>query len=129
MPSYPFRDGEGNLKYATVVGGTGTSADPYVLSQSAASVTAYTHTTPAITDAGATVLAANTARKGAIIVNRSSVDTVELFLTTPFGAYGTGLPLAPGQPYEINSTNLYVGAITARTATGITVNLAVVEGV
>jgi hypothetical protein len=128
MSSYAFRDGEGNLKYAAVVGGVGSLADPYLLSQSVA-ITAYTHSNPAITDVGVTVLAANASRKGATIVNRSGVDTVELFLKTPFGVYGTGLPLAPGQPYEINSTNLYAGAITARTATGITVNLAVVEGV
>jgi hypothetical protein len=128
MSSYAFRDGEGNLKYAQVVTGTGTITDPYVLSQSVA-ITAYTHTNPAITDAGGTVLPANPSRKGATIVNSSTVDTVELFLKTPFGVYGTGLPLAPGQPYEINSTNLYTGAITARTATGITVNLAVVEGI
>jgi hypothetical protein len=128
MSSYAFRDGEGNLKYAAVVGGTGTITDPYLLSQSI-SISAYTHTNPAITDVGVLVLAANLVRKGATIVNRSAVNTVELFLKTSVGVYGTGLPLVPGQSYEINSTNLYPGAITARTASGIAVVLAVVEGV
>lgn len=90
-------------------------------------ITAYTQSTTTTTDAGIVVLALNANRKGAVIVNRSTTNPVDLFFGA-LGAYGVGLPLAPGQPYEINSTNLYTGVIRSITSTGITAVLAVAEG-
>lgn len=132
--TYPFRDGEGALKYAQTYAGDGSQANPYVLSEpqtqpQSTTITSYNHSKPSITDTGATVLVANTNRKAAVIVNRSTTDTVELTFASTALAYGLGFPLQPGQSYQINSTNLYAGAIAARTATGITVDLAVLEGV
>ena len=91
-------------------------------------VATYTHSTASVVDTGLTVLAANASRKAATIINRSATDPVDLFFGT-VGTFGAGLPLAFGQVYEINSTNLYRGIITARSGSGITVSLAVAEGV
>lgn len=91
-------------------------------------VTTYTHSTATITDAGVTAIAANASRLGVIIINRSATNSVDLFLGA-LGTYGAGLPLAPGQAYEINSTNLYTGIIRGIASTGNTAVLAVAEGV
>jgi hypothetical protein len=91
-------------------------------------ISTYAHSDPSITDTGATVLAANINRKGAVIVNRSSTNSADLFFGA-VGTYGLGLPLAPGQSYEINSTNLYTGLVMAITNGGNTAILAVAEGV
>lgn len=91
-------------------------------------IATYTHSTASVVDIGVTVLAANASRKSATIINRSDTDPVDLFFGT-VGTFGAGLPLAFGQAYEINTTNLYRGIITARSGTGITVSLAVAEGV
>jgi hypothetical protein len=91
-------------------------------------ITTYTHSTASVVDTGVTALAANASRKSATIINRSATDPVDLFFGI-VGTFGAGLPLAFGQVYEINSTNLYRGIITARSGTGITVSLAVAEGV
>jgi hypothetical protein len=91
-------------------------------------VATYTHSTASVVDTGVTVLAANASRKAATIINRSATDPVDLFFGT-VGTFGAGLPLAFGQVYEINTTNLYRGIITARSGSGITVSLAVAEGV
>jgi hypothetical protein len=91
-------------------------------------ITTYTHSTASVVDTGVTVLAANASRKAVTIINRSATDPVDLFFGT-VGTFGAGLPLAFGQVYEINTTNLYRGIITARSGSGITVSLAVAEGV
>ena len=96
--------------------------------QSPVVVATYTHSTASVVDTGVTVLAANASRKAATIINRSATDPVDLFFGT-VGTFGAGLPLAFGQVYEINTTNLYRGIITARSGSGITVSLAVAEGV
>lgn len=127
--SYSFRDGAGALKNAQTYGGDGTVGDPYLLSQPRIEITGYAHSNPSITNAGATVLASNPNRKGATIHNRSTTDIVEITFGAPAKAYGQGLPLAPGEKHKIDSTNLYFGAITARTNAGITADLAVIEGV
>lgn len=88
-------------------------------------ITSYTHSSPTATDSQSTILSANANRKVVTIVNRSDTDFVELF----FGTGGSGLPLAPRQACEISSTALYRGAISAKTATGATANLAILEGV
>jgi hypothetical protein len=126
--TYQFRDGNGAIKYAQTFGGDGSQADPYKLTRSTV-ISSYAHSSPAITDVGATVLAANSDRKSAYIINRSADDIVELTLGSTALAYGQGLPLYPGQTFLINNSSLYTGVIKARTATGITVNLAVAEGI
>lgn len=91
-------------------------------------ISVYTPTTAIVGDAGNVGLASNSARKGATIVNRSTTQPVDLFFGA-LDAFGAGLPLAPQQAYEINSTNLYTGVITAIAPSGQRVNLAVLEGV
>jgi hypothetical protein len=91
-------------------------------------VTTYTVTNPTITDTGVVAIAANATRKHAIIVNRSTSNTVSLFFGV-LGAFGAGLPLVPQQSYEINNANLYTGIIRGITSTGLTASLSVTEGV
>lgn len=91
-------------------------------------VTTYTPTNPTITDTGVVAIPANTARKHAIIVNRSTTNTVNLFFGV-LGTFGAGLPLVPQQNYEINNANLYTGVIRGITSTGLTAILSVTEGV
>jgi hypothetical protein len=90
-------------------------------------VSSYLPSVPAAIDTGVVAIAANASRKHAIIVNRSTTETVDLFLGA-LGLFGAGLPLLPQQAYEINSTNLYTGIVRAITASGITANLSVLEG-
>lgn len=90
-------------------------------------ITAYTMSSLAIVDTAIDVLAVNVNRKGAIIINRSNTNSVDLFFGVS-GVYGAGLPLAPGQSYEIDRSNLYTGAIRSIAGTGITAILAVAEG-
>jgi hypothetical protein len=108
-------------RLTTIATNTGTSSGANI-------VASYTQGLVSITDAGAAAIAANASRKTAIIINKSTTDRVDLFLGT-LGTFGNGLPLAPSQSYEINSTNLYQGVINARTDTAITVSLAVAEGI
>jgi hypothetical protein len=89
-------------------------------------VSSYNSTTIAITDAGGTIIASNGNRKHAIIVNRSA-NVCDLFFGT-IGSFGAGLPLEPKQPYEINNSNLFLGAVRGITETGLTASLAVLEG-
>lgn len=91
-------------------------------------ITTYTPTNPTITDTGVVAIAANAARKHAIIVNRSTANTVSLFFGT-LGTFDAGLPIVPQQSYEINNANLYTGVIRGVTATGLTANLSVIEGI
>ena len=91
-------------------------------------VTTYSHSTLSITDVGVVALSANLNRKGAVIINRSSTNPVDLFFAAS-GTHGSGLPLVAGQSYEINDTNLYTGVIRAITSGGTTVILAIAEGV
>jgi hypothetical protein len=91
-------------------------------------ISTYAHSAPSITDTGTVALAANTNRKGAVIINRSATNPVDLFFGA-VGIYGVGLPLVPGQSYEINSTNLYTGVVRAITSSGNTAILAVAEGI
>ena len=87
-----------------------------------------TFTQPAMSAVSATVLAANAARRYALIQNDGSAD-VYIFLGTPAVAH-TGIRLnAGGGSYEISSANgnLYAGIITGITAAG-TPTLLVTEG-
>ncbi len=91
-------------------------------------ITTMTPGSNVITDTIGTILVANINRKYAAIVNKSTTDYVALYFGFN-GSFSSGLPLAPGQSYEINSANLFKGNINAIADTGITVNLATVEGV
>ena len=91
-------------------------------------VTTYTTTNPTITDAGVVAIDANASRKHAIIVNKSTTNTVNLFFGV-LGTFGAGLPLVPQQNYEINNANLYTGIIRGITSRGLTASLSVLEGV
>jgi hypothetical protein len=132
-----FSGGGGGTTIATVSDGIDASVDigtiitglnTIATNQSPVVVGTYTHSTASVVDTGVTVLAANASRKAATIINRSATDPVDLFFGT-VGTFGAGLPLAFGQVYEINTTNLYRGIITAISGSGITVSLAVAEGV
>lgn len=83
----------------------------------------------AVTDAGVTAIAANANRMHAIVKNKSQTQTIEITLGTPALSFGTGMELLPGEAYEITSNNLWKGAICACTATGITAELSVLEGI
>jgi hypothetical protein len=126
MNSISIRDGAAQTKYAATAKGDGSIADPFYLSvvapidypaSSPASVTVGT---------GSVVLASNLNRRGALIQNRGLVN-IDLFFDGS-GAFGSGFLLAPGDSYEINSTNLHTSQITATAESGI--GLAVVaEGI
>lgn len=74
--------------------------------------TTVTETIPSVPIAGAVALAANVNRKGALIINISATD---VFLSLSGTAtLNKGIPLkAGGGAYEINTTNLYRGVISA----------------
>lgn len=74
-----------------------------------------------------TVLAANAARRSAVIVNNGAVDVFLARGGTAVVNQGICLK-AGGGAYEINATNLYKGIITAITASG-TAALVIEEGV
>jgi hypothetical protein len=111
-------------KLTSIVANTATSGGGAVSTP----ISTYAHSAPSIADTGTIALAANTNRKGAVIINRSATNPVDLFFGA-VAAYGVGLPLVPGQSYEINSTNLYTGVVRAITSSGNTAILAVAEGV
>lgn len=73
----------------------------------------------AVTSSGVTVIAANTSRKGLLIVNRGS-EPVDLFLAASAGTFGNGVPLyTQGASFQIDGNLPYVGAVTAK-VTGVT---------
>ena len=91
-------------------------------------ITSYSHGSVSVNSSGAQILGVNANRKHLIIVNKSTTDQVDLFLAGA-GVFGNGLQLLPGQNYEINGANLYQGVVRAITASGITVNLSISEGI
>jgi hypothetical protein len=111
-------------RLSSIVSNTGNIS---VVGSSVNTVNSYSRATIAITDVGGTIIASNANRKHAIIVNRS-VNVCDLFFNT-IGLFGDGLPLEPKQSYEVNNSNLFVGAISGRTDTGLGSNLAVLEGI
>lgn len=80
------------------------------------------------TSDGVGVLGSNANRTHAIIRNRSTVDTVELTFGAAAVAFGQGLPLDPGELYEINKSNLWLGTVNARSGSGISVDISILEG-
>lgn len=94
----------------------------------AASLYAGTATQPtavSVTSGGVTVKAANTSRKGLLIVNRTA-EPVDLFLAASAGTFGNGVPLyTQGASFQLDGSLPYTGAVTAKVtgATGGTVSV------
>ena len=91
-------------------------------------ITSYTRSTVSVGDVGQTVLSANVDRKGAVLINRSATETIDIFLGG-VATFGNGLPLQPGQAYQIDTLNFYKGSITAIAPPGKAAILAIAEGV
>lgn len=89
-------------------------------------VSTATNTKVAVGSSSTSVLVANTDRRFAILVNDSNEDIYIALGATAILNQGIRLNAAGGS-LEINSTNLYTGAITAICASG-SKNLTVCEG-
>jgi hypothetical protein len=86
-----------------------------------------TATTVTINSSGGIILAANTARTGAVITNLST-SVCYLFFAGAAGTAGTGTPLTTyGSAYVIDATGLYQGAVYGITAAGTTSALSITE--
>jgi hypothetical protein len=88
-----------------------------------------THTRPTITSASSTILASNSARKFAIIINNSA-GTVYLKLGVA-AVTGEGITLTTSGStsiFELNNDKLYTGLITGIKTGGGSFNLDVIEG-
>ncbi|BBD60598.1 hypothetical protein NIES2109_33970 [Nostoc sp. HK-01] len=66
-----------------------------------------------IANSAAEILAAKSERKYAAFINNSSVEITLILGETNKAALNKGIVLKPGGSYEINSNNLYVGAVSA----------------
>lgn len=127
MSSIAIRDANSSVKYAAVAKGDGSVVDPYFL-QVAAPIEYPTNIAVAIVTAtGISILAANPARKSAIIQNRSDTS-IDLFFGTTNGAFGQGFYLGKNDVYQIDSKNLYLGEIRGISESG-TANVTYTEGV
>src|SRR5689334_8672804 len=62
------------------------------------------------------ILKANTERKYGAFINNSSVDITLILGAADKGAINKGIILKPRGSYEINSQNLYLGAVFAVSA-------------
>ncbi|MBD2354745.1 hypothetical protein H6G41_08900 [Tolypothrix sp. FACHB-123] len=62
------------------------------------------------------ILKANAERKYAAFINNSSVDITLILGTADRGAINKGIILKPRGSYEVNSQNLYLGAVFAVSA-------------
>lgn len=89
-------------------------------------ITSVSETAPSVSTASSIILAANLNRKDALIINTGTTDIyISRSGTT---VIGRGILLkAGGSVYEINSTNLYKGAISAIASAAT--SLLVCEGV
>jgi len=97
-------------------------------SSGAALITTCTPSNVAVTATSSTALASNSSRVSAVLVN-TGINDVTIRRSATAVVAGTGIVIkAGGGTYEINSTNLYTGAITAITASGSS-TLAIEEGV
>ena len=91
-------------------------------------VSSYDHGSLNVNSTGVQIRGVNSSRKHLIIVNNSTTDKVDLFFAA-VGVFGDGLPVLPQQSYEMTASNLYRGVIRAITASGVTVNLSITEGI
>jgi hypothetical protein len=115
-------------KLTSVVQNTASSTNNITVNASNI-VNSYTQSVVSVTSTSNNLLFnANPNRRHLVIINKSPTNPIDLFLGA-VGTFGQGLPLLPNQPYEINSANLYLGTINARPNTGITIDLALAEGI
>ena len=91
-------------------------------------VSSYDHGSLNVNSTGVQIRGVNVSRKHLIIVNNSTTDKINLFFAA-VGVFGDGLPVLPQQSYEMTASNLYRGVIRAITASGVTVNLSITEGI
>ncbi|ALF51870.1 hypothetical protein ACX27_01835 [Nostoc piscinale CENA21] len=66
-----------------------------------------------IANSASLVIEANVNRRYAVFINTSVVEITLSFTEANKAAINKGIVLKPGGSYEINSTNLYVGAVSA----------------
>lgn len=66
-----------------------------------------------IANSAAEILIAKSERKYAAFVNNSTVEITLILGETSKAALNKGIVLKPGGSYEINSNNLYIGAVSA----------------
>jgi len=97
-----------------------------VVSNREAIITTCTSSSASVTSTSGTALAANAARKYAVLTNAGTSD---VWLHPGLTAVsGQGILLKPFGCFEIDSTNLYSGVISAVTTAG-TASLAITEGI
>lgn len=89
-------------------------------------ISTYTQASASVSTTSGSALAANANRKHATLFNNSAVD-IWLGLGIA-AAVDQGIPLKAGTGYEINTLNLFKGAINAIAESG-TASLAIAEGV
>lgn len=80
-----------------------------------------------IANSAAEIIAANSERQYAAFVNNSTIDITLILGETSKAALNKGIVLRPGGSYEINSNNLYIGAVSAIAKTAC--KLIFIEGV
>ena len=85
-----------------------------------------TNTRPSVNNTSSIILAANSNRRFAMIVNQDS-QTAYLKLGTTAVA-SQGIPIPPGASYTIDADNLFTGAVHAIKSGGGSVTLEVMEG-
>lgn len=118
-PLVDLNDGSGNA-ITSQAAGTQRALDVDIVGFSTSS-----NTRPNVTTSSSTILAANTSRKYAYIMNNSG-STIYI----KFGAAAVlnqGIPITSGGMFEINKNNLFLGAINAIKSGG-TVAVDVYEG-
>ena len=97
-----------------------------VVSNREAIITTCISSSSPVTSTSGTALAANVARKYAVLTNAGTSDV--WLHPGPTAVSGQGILLKPFGCFEIDSTNLYSGVISAVTTAG-TASLAITEGV
>ncbi|MBE9210507.1 hypothetical protein IQ244_29195 [Nostoc sp. LEGE 06077] len=68
---------------------------------------------PLTANSATSIIEANANRRYAAFINNSNVEITLSFTEAAKAALNKGIVLKPGGSYEINSNNLYVGAVSA----------------
>jgi hypothetical protein len=71
-----------------------------------------------IANSATEILTAKSERKYAAFINNSTIEITLILGETNKAALNKGIILKPGGSYEINSSNLYIGAVSAIAKTG-----------
>lgn len=84
------------------------------------------NTRPSVSNTSAEILAANSSRKYAYVFNNTGATVyIKLGATA---VVNQGFQLGPNESFEINSSKMWTGSITAIKATATSINLDVAEG-